>query len=341
MLAPEEQMFVDFGQLIHAQIPGTNGQTLPPDLTFGAYRVRDLTDSTAASLYEGKVIVDKTFGHVSYGCVICCGIDTPFLAFDPIVVNVGGFTHQGVQALNTCTERLSTVTGDFATWWTDNTGIATASGSSITGVRVGTTTNRAQSITMFFGPKEDSGGGPCPQDQEDTSGDTNVTQCPGSVSLANLTPIPLEQTFPASKTGIGAVVSMQVGPLAAQPYDGSQVVEQLSVSGVMQNTCTQVSECNGGDTFTVGVGGSEFGLPFPPANNIFYDSHTLQGPTSILDSMGLNTCTYSCNQTYFAVSDAAGNSCGRANLGGFLITYTLIKATISGASVTRVQINKQ
>jgi hypothetical protein len=78
MLAPEEQLFVDFGQLIHNQIPGANGQTLPANLTFGAYRVRDLTDSAAASLYEGKVIVDKTFGHVSYGCLICCGPDTPY-----------------------------------------------------------------------------------------------------------------------------------------------------------------------------------------------------------------------------------------------------------------------
>jgi hypothetical protein len=174
LLAPEEQMFVDFGQLIHYQIPDKNGQILPHDLTFGAYRVRDLTDSTTASLYEGKVIVDKTFGHVSYGCMICCGPDSPFMMYDPLPVSVGGSARQGVQAMDSCTERISTITGDFSTWWTDDTSIATASGSSIGGVAAGTTNNNAQSVMMYFGPKEDSGGGPCPQDQEDTSASTNV-----------------------------------------------------------------------------------------------------------------------------------------------------------------------
>ena len=174
LLAPEEQMFVDFGQLIHNQIPSANGQTLPANLTFGAYRVRDLTDSAAASLYEGKVIVDKTFGHVSYGCLICCGPDTPYMMYDPIVVSIGGFTSQGIQAMNSCTETINTVTGDFPTWWTDNGAIASASGDSIGGVAVGNTNNNAQSIMMYWGPKEDSGGGPCPQDQETPFAGTNV-----------------------------------------------------------------------------------------------------------------------------------------------------------------------
>jgi hypothetical protein len=174
LLAPEEQMFVDFGQVIHDHIPDKNGQILPHDLTFGAYRVRDLTDSTTANLYEGKVIVDKTFGHVSYGCMICCGPDTPFMMYDPLTVSLGGSANQGVQAMNSCTGKISTITGDFPTWWTDNTSIATASGSSITGVAVGTTNNNAQSVMMYFGPKEDSGGGPCPEDQEQSSGGTNV-----------------------------------------------------------------------------------------------------------------------------------------------------------------------
>jgi hypothetical protein len=184
LLASEEQMFVDFGKLIHDQIPGTDGQTLPRDLMFGAYRVRALTDSSIASLYEGKVVVDKTFGHVSYGCLICCGPDTPFMMYDPLAVSVGGFNNQGVQAMDSCTERISTITGDFSTWWTDNTAIATANGSSIGGVAVGTTNNNAQSVMMYFGPKEDSGGGPCPQDQQQANGQTNVAPACGNVTVS-------------------------------------------------------------------------------------------------------------------------------------------------------------
>ena len=42
MLAPDEQMFVDFGKLIRNQVPDKNGHVLPTDLTSGAYRLRDL-----------------------------------------------------------------------------------------------------------------------------------------------------------------------------------------------------------------------------------------------------------------------------------------------------------
>lgn len=54
-LGPEEQMLIDFGKLIRNQVPDKEGHTLPPDLTSGAYRVRDLNDPGAGALYEGKV----------------------------------------------------------------------------------------------------------------------------------------------------------------------------------------------------------------------------------------------------------------------------------------------
>jgi hypothetical protein len=58
---------IDFGKLIRCQIPGKDGHVLPPDLTSGAYRLRDLADPAAGGLYEGKLIVDKTNGHAAYG----------------------------------------------------------------------------------------------------------------------------------------------------------------------------------------------------------------------------------------------------------------------------------
>ena len=53
-LAPDEQMLVDLGELIHDQIPDKSGHTLPTNLASGAYRIRDLTDAAAGSVYEGK-----------------------------------------------------------------------------------------------------------------------------------------------------------------------------------------------------------------------------------------------------------------------------------------------
>jgi hypothetical protein len=78
-LAPDEQLALDFGKLIHNQVPDKNGHTLPPDLTWGTYRLLDLNDNPTGSLYEGKVIVDKTYGHASYNCVICCGPNNPWM----------------------------------------------------------------------------------------------------------------------------------------------------------------------------------------------------------------------------------------------------------------------
>jgi hypothetical protein len=38
MLAPDEQMWLDFGKLIRDRIPDKDGHTLPPDLTYGGYQ---------------------------------------------------------------------------------------------------------------------------------------------------------------------------------------------------------------------------------------------------------------------------------------------------------------
>jgi len=55
--------------------------------------------------------------------------------------------------------------------------------------------------------------------------------------------------------------------------------------------------------FTVGTSGSAYGVPFYSANNIFYDGAFFVSTSSVLDLAGLSQCTYSCNQTYSAVSD--------------------------------------
>ena len=59
-LAPDEQMLLDFGKLIHDQIADSDGHTLPPDLMMGTYRIKDLSDPGRGSLYEGKITVEKT-----------------------------------------------------------------------------------------------------------------------------------------------------------------------------------------------------------------------------------------------------------------------------------------
>ena len=172
MLAPDEQMLVDFGKLIRNQIPDKNGYVLPPDLTSGAYRIRDLEHNPLGALYEGKVIVDKTYGHAAYGCGVCCGPDAPTMAFDPLAVSIDDYADQYVQALDSCGGGVQDFTGDFPTWWTDDTAIATANRNSIHGVAAGTTNHHAESDPMYWGIRKAFNS--CPISRPQTTAGTNV-----------------------------------------------------------------------------------------------------------------------------------------------------------------------
>ena len=172
MLAPDEQMLVDFGKLIRNQVPDKNGHVLPPDLTSGAYRIRDLEHNPLGALYEGKVIVDKTYGHAAYGCGVCCGPDAPTMAFDPLAVSIDDYADQYVQALNSCGGGVQDFTDDFSTWWTGNTAIATANRNSIHGVAAGTTNHYAESDPMYWGIRKAFNS--CPVSRPQTTAGTKV-----------------------------------------------------------------------------------------------------------------------------------------------------------------------
>jgi hypothetical protein len=82
-LQPDEQMWIDIGKLIHERVPDKTGKLLPESLQTGSYQFRDLGSSAVGSLFEGKVIYDQTFGHVSYGCAACCASRGIRLTFNP------------------------------------------------------------------------------------------------------------------------------------------------------------------------------------------------------------------------------------------------------------------
>src|SRR6202011_4458356 len=83
-LQPDEQMWIDVGKLIREHVPEKNGTPLPPDLASGSYEFRDLTNTGVGTLFEGKVIYDKTYGHVAYGCAQCCGFSLLRVFYDPL-----------------------------------------------------------------------------------------------------------------------------------------------------------------------------------------------------------------------------------------------------------------
>jgi len=172
-LKPHEQMWVDVGKLIRERTPDKSGSLLPTDLTMGSYEIQDLTDRGVGNLYEGKVIVDKTYGHAAYGCATCCGYgDSPSMIYDPLGVDLGATSTQGVSDIDFCTGGTVSVTEFFpdANWDTADHAFATASGPVVRGVAVGTT-GLTTTGTITIG---NANAFRCPQVQATPSGPTNV-----------------------------------------------------------------------------------------------------------------------------------------------------------------------
>jgi ferredoxin len=142
-LQPDEQMWIDIGKLIRENVPDKSGKTLPADLSAGSYDIRDLTNHGIGSLFEGKVIYDKTYGHVTYGCGVCCGYQPPVFWWDPLGISFLGTADNGVDAYDTCDDDDEDVSGSFyGNWTTANSAIATVDTyGTHTGKGIGSTTS--------------------------------------------------------------------------------------------------------------------------------------------------------------------------------------------------------
>lgn len=170
-LQPGQQMWMDIGKLIREGTPDKNGNTLPADLSSGSYDVRDLTNKTTATLFEGKVIYDKTYGHVTYGCAACCGYFIPILWYNPINIFYQGLEDDGVQAWYPCESEYDDVSSPFYyNWSSGDTSIATVNSyGTHTGVSVGFTTSQTNGNLMSNDAKN-----LCPALHRTPSGGANV-----------------------------------------------------------------------------------------------------------------------------------------------------------------------
>jgi hypothetical protein len=214
-LQPGDQMWMDIGKLIRENVPDKNGKPLPSDLTSGSYEIRDLTNKGIGALFEGKIIYDKTYGHVTYGCGGCCGGDPPIIPwYNPISVLITAEQGNGVWAWYSCENQYDDVSATFYyNWSSGSTSVATVNGyGTVIGVSVGSTTAGTYAHLLSNGPKS------CPSIYRTPSGGVNVTHCPSSVSIAGTTSISLEadSNFPTYLTGVGIVASMQ--PALSHPY---------------------------------------------------------------------------------------------------------------------------
>jgi hypothetical protein len=165
-------MWMDLGKLIRESTPDKTGKTLPRDLASGSYEFRDLTNTGIGTLFEGKVIYDKTYGHVIYGCGTCCGYNAAELHFNPIFVLLPGPpVDDGVWGWSVCDQQYEDVSTDFwDNWGSVNTSIVTVdSYGAHTGQSIGSTT------TDTFGYLESTAHYPiCPAKEFSPGGGANV-----------------------------------------------------------------------------------------------------------------------------------------------------------------------
>jgi hypothetical protein len=172
-------MWMDIGKLIRESVPDKNGHTLPADLNSGSYAVRDLSDNRVGTLFEGKVVYDKTYGHVTYGCAACCGWGIPYLWYNPISVIINAFQDDGVWADYPCESEVDDVSSTFYnTWNSDATSIVTVDYMGThNGVSLGSTSSYCSANLASNNAHEN-----CPALFRTPTGGANVTPSITSVS---------------------------------------------------------------------------------------------------------------------------------------------------------------
>jgi hypothetical protein len=248
-VAPDDQLWVDIGELIRDQVPDKDSNLLPASATSGAYSLRVVSSPLQTALYEGKVITDKTYGHATYGCMVCCGYRGVDFNVDPVDALLNGVTDFSTIGYNACGSGTSNVDGYMTSWWSSNTAIMTVQPQRATGASIGSTYVNAEAPNLPERGIYD--GVSCPvQDTQDT-GTANVG-IPTIMTVAEDLGNFVNTTCPqASQNGLVRTITYQ---LSNSSGDVGAVRMQESFGNAVTNSCGNppptASSC-----FTVGSGG--------------------------------------------------------------------------------------
>ena len=150
-IPPGDQLWLNMADIIRGAVPDKNGTTFPLDLNSATYDIRQLKAVSHPTIFEGKIIVDKTNGHLAYGCVSCCGYTSVAMVPSSITDVVGNHVLDAVVAQNACSAPPpEDVTGSAYNWVTTNPSVATMSANLVTLVGPGSTNGSAQ-VDLLWG----------------------------------------------------------------------------------------------------------------------------------------------------------------------------------------------
>jgi hypothetical protein len=125
---------------------------IPPETMTGSYELRDLGHPAVGLLYEGKLTIDKTYGHASYGCGTCCGYYNTRLTPNPYSGPPSVYNQDYYLAQEQCGGYYDDFTGSAYSWYSTNSGVASLPNSMLHTVAVGTATGSAQNLLQATHP---------------------------------------------------------------------------------------------------------------------------------------------------------------------------------------------
>ncbi len=290
-LQPDEQMWMDVGKLIREHVPDKNGKTLPADLTSGSYEFRDLTNTGVGTLFEGKVIYDKTYGHVAYGCALCCGYNKPgTFWYNPLAVPLSFTGSNGVNAYDNCSGNWYDLSDSFY----NSTSIATVNYyGTHTGVSVGSTASNT------FGTIQQTQDNrlECPAEQFRPSGSVNVVKLQLQGNQYNSIFVGTDPNL-ATPNSIFATVSPTGGTFTETSSASGDTFTAVQSAGPGWVVTTTTQSTNSGDrTLTV--------------------TYTVSGQPSVSKSLNVTA-----RQFAYVTNNSPSNTCTLGYGTKYLYTYT-------------------
>lgn len=231
-LEPNEQMWVDVGDLIRSGRADIHGKVLPKTLTSGSYQFRDLTNPGTGSLFEGKVIYDLTNGHVTYGCAACCSPRNIFMTFNPFLVGLAASVYDSVSEQDGCGDPVENISGAFSGWGTANSSIATTLSSNgyHTGHAMGSTTSNATGVVIHT-----NGRNGCFQENWPVQGPTQVTP---SVTISG----------PTSMATVGLITLTATGNPPGGTYSWSSSNSNINIQTTSSPNVVTISANSAGSS---------------------------------------------------------------------------------------------
>jgi len=251
------------------------------------------------TLFEGKVIYDKTYGHVAYGCGVCCGYKTPSVLawYNPLGLPVLGTGDDGVNATDSCSLQNVDVSDSFYGGWSAaNTSIATVDYyGTHSGVAVGSTTSSTWGDLQVFYRSWS-----CPINQLGPGGGANVG--PYQVEPISTT-VQGAASCPTGQQGWSRTVQNQLQYINGAGY---------RIAGITMADIISI-----GSTNQLGISGTQTGSFPTDSSGSWPDTYFVCSNACPSSGQTIALQTWTFNQTPLAHSNSLVYKCSSITIDGF------------------------